>query len=123
LRSVGGMIENVVRSFAGSGDIAETDLVGRVFGTTRSMAEAVREFRSLGFVTEATLGRIADAAGPAGAQIAGLVREYFDLQEATRKVAAEQDKLNAITDRYQNALDPVNKQLDSVRAKQQEIRD
>lgn len=123
LRTVGGMVENVIRSFAGSGDIAETDLVGRVFGTTRSISEAVREFRALGFVSESTLGRIADAAGPAGTEIAGLVREYFELQEATEGVARAQQELNSITDRYSKALDPVNKELDAVRARQQTIRE
>lgn len=123
LKSVGGMIENVVRSFAGSGDIKETDLVSTVFGTQRTITQAIRDFRNLGRVTEATLGSIADAAGPAGAEIAGLVREYFELQSATRKVSDAQSELNEITDRYAQALNPLQGQLDDVRAKQQEIRE
>jgi hypothetical protein len=123
LRSVGGIIEQVVRSFAASGEIKETDLVSRVFGTQRAMTQAIRDFRELGFVSEATLGSIADAAGPAGSEVAGLVREYFELQQATRKVSDAQDELNSITDRYAKALNPLQGQLDSVRAKQQEIRE
>lgn len=123
LKSVGGMIENVVRSFAASGDIKETDLVSTVFGTQRTITQAIRDFRNLGRVTEATLGSIAGAAGPAGAEIAGLVREYFQLQQATRKVSAAQDELNDITDRYAQALNPLQGQLDAVRGKQQEIRE
>lgn len=121
LQEVGGMMERVIRSFASSGDIAETDLVSRVFGSQRAITQAIREFRELGQVSEGTFGAIADAAGPAGTEVAELVRRYFDLQRASKGVVDAQNELNAVTDKYTRALNPVNAQLDAVRRKQREI--
>lgn len=123
LRAVSGIIESVVRSFAARGDIKETDLVSRIFGTQRTIQNAIREFRQLGQVSEATLGSIADAAGPAGTEVAGLVREYFNLQRATQAVTDAQNELNAITRQYDDALRPVNDKLASIRERQEDIRD
>lgn len=122
LRDLGGTIEGILRSFVGTGDIAETDIVGRVFGSQKAIAAAIREFRNLGSVSQETLNGIARAAGPAGAEIANLVGQYFELQKAAGKVADAQEELNGVTQKYADALRPINDQLDAVRDKQDEIR-
>lgn len=123
LRAMGNVIESVVRSFAGSGDIKETDLVSRIFGTQRTIHQAIREFRELGEVSEATLGGIADAAGPAGTEVAGLVREYFELQRASQRMVDAQEELNAITRKYDDILAPVDSKLASIRERQDDLND
>lgn len=114
LERVGGIMERVIRGFASSGDIKETDLVGRVFGSQKAISQAIREFKELGYVTEGTFGAIADAVGPAGTEVAELTRRYFDLQRATKGVKDAQVELNGITDKYAKALRPVNDQLDAI---------
>lgn len=121
LQSVGSIMERVIRGFASSGDIKETDLVSRVFGSQKAMSQAIKEFKELGYVTEGTFGAIADSVGPAGTEVAELVRRYFDLQRATKGVSDAQNELNDITDKYSKALRPVNDQLDAVRGKQREL--
>jgi hypothetical protein len=123
LESLGGVIEGIVRSFASSGDIKQTDLVTRIFGSQRAINEAINEFRTVGVVSEETFARIADSAGPAGDEVQGLVRSYFDLQKATKATEDAQNGLNDVTQRYADALAPINGQLDAVRAQQQKIRD
>lgn len=123
LRDLGGIIEGILRSFVGTGDIAETDIVGRVFGSQKAIAAAIQEFRNMGSVSQETLNGIAKAAGPAGAEIADLVGQYFELQKAAGKVADAQDELNDVTQKYADALRPINDQLDAVKDKQNEIRD
>lgn len=123
LKDLGGIIEGILRSFVGTGQIAETDIVGRVFGSQKAIAAAIREFRAMGSVSEQTLHDIAQAAGPAGNEIAALVGQYFELQKAAGKVADAQDELNGVTEKYADALRPINDQLDAVRDKQNEIRD
>lgn len=123
LTQLGGVFESALRSFAGSGDIKETDLVSRVFGTQKALALAIRDFRNLGSVTEQTFAAINKAAGPAGGAVTRLAREYFDLQRATQNAALAQADLNAITGRYDALLGPLQDKLDANRSKQQEIRD
>lgn len=121
LQSVGSIMERVIRGFSASADIKETDLVSRVFGSQKAISQAIREFRELGYVTEGTFGAIADSIGPAGTEVAELVRRYYDLQRASKGVVDAQKELNDITDRYARALSPVNEKLDAVRNKQREI--
>src|SRR5207253_467493 len=121
LRDLGGIIEGILRSFVGAGKIQETDIVGRVFGSQKAIAGAIREFRNMGSVSQETLNSIAKAAGPAGAEIANLVGQYFELQKAAGKVADAQEELNGVTQKYADALRPINDQLDAVRDKQDEI--
>ena len=123
LEELGGTFESILRSFAASGDIAETDLVSRVFGTQRALTRAIADFRNLGSVSQSALDGIADAAGPAGREVADLLARFFDLERATQKVVQAQDELNSVTRRYGDALNPLNRQLSAVRARQQDIRD
>ena len=123
LTSLGGVFEGALRSFASSGGIKETDLVSRVFGTQKALAQAVRDWRNLGMVTEGTFAAIDKAAGPAGGAVSRLAREYFDLQRATENVGKAQDELNAITGRYDAILGPLQDKLETNRNQQQGIRD
>lgn len=122
IRAMGSTIESIMRSFVGSGETSQEDLVSRIFGTSRGIHEAVREFRILGHVGEDTLLRIADAAGPAGHGIASVVRQYFELEKATMQVTKAQDALNAKSDHYAELLRPVNEELDGIRTRQRQIR-
>lgn len=116
-------LETVIRSFAGSGAIKETDLVSRVFGTRDAITRAITEFQRAGSVSASTLRAIERAAGPAGGAVTGLVRAYFDLQSASRAAAQAQEELTAVTERYDDALAPINEKLRAVQNQQADIRD
>src|SRR5436190_3509748 len=123
LKQLGGVIEQILRSFVASGQVGETDLVKRIFGSQRAIGDAINEFNKLGLVSADTFARIARESGPAGDKISDLVREYFNLAQAAKGVEAAQNDLNKVTQKYADALNPINAQLDAVRRKQQEIRD
>lgn len=116
-------LETVIRSFAGSGAIKETDLVSRVFGTRDAITRAITEFQRAGSVSASTLRAIERAAGPAGSAVTGLVSAYFDLQTASRAAAQAQEELTAVTERYDAALEPINDKLRAVQNQQADIRD
>lgn len=123
LKGLGGAVESLLRGFVSTGDIGEIDLLKRVFGSREAIAKAVREFQTLGRVTATTMAEIVRQAGPAGESIGGLVSAYFDLQRASAAVSKEQDKLNGITKKYQDLIDPISAELSANQAQQQALRD
>lgn len=123
LKQIGGVIESILRSFVASGSVGESDLVSRIFGSQKAIGAAISEFKALGTVSVDTFSAIVRASGPAGDKVADLVREYFNLAQAAKGVTKAQDDLNEVTQKYADALAPINRQLDAVRSKQQEIRD
>lgn len=123
LKGLGGAIESLLRGFVSTGQVGEIDLLKRVFGSREAIAAAVREFQTLGRVTATTMAEIVRQAGPAGESIGGLVEAYFDLQRASANVTKEQDKLNSVTQKYQELIDPISAELSANQAQQQALRD
>lgn len=123
LKDLGGSIEGILRSYVGTGQIRETDIVGRVFGSTTAIARAIDEWRRAGTVSRTTLDDIRRSAGPAGEAVGGLVEAYFDLQKASREAARAQDDLNRVTDYYDRALSPIQDKLDDLQGRQRKIRE
>lgn len=116
-------LETVIRSFAGAGQIKETDLVSRVFGTRDAIARAIAEFQRAGSASESALRAIERAAGPAGGAVRGLISSYLDLQTASRAAAQAQEELTAVTERYDAALSPLDDKLRAVQSQQADMRD
>lgn len=123
LRQLGGSIEGILRSFASTGQIGETDLVGRIFGSTAAIAKAADDFRRLGRVSADSMDAIRRAAGPAGDSVASLVDSYFDLQSAANRAADAQTRLDEVTRQYDSRLSPLQDKLDDLQNRQQKIRD
>lgn len=123
LESLGSTIEGILRSFVTSGAIAENDIVQRVFGSKQAIAAAVAQWSQAGQVTQSSIEAIQNAAGPAGVSLAGLVQSFFDMEGASKRAAAAQRELTDVTEQYDRALDPLNKQLGEINDKQDAIRD
>lgn len=119
--TVGKAVEGVLRSFVAAGKMDETGLVGTIFGSRDAIAMAVAEFKRLGSVSDTTIQRIAQKAGPAGAAIANLTKTYFELQRASEKVKTAQDALNRTTEQYDAIINPLRDSLDQVRGQQQAL--
>lgn len=123
LDEVGRAISDILRSFVGTGELKQGDVVQRVLGGRQAIANAVKEFKTLGRVSSETMAAIVRAAGPAGASVAALVRSYFDLESASKDAASAQDELNRITDEYAKLIDPLQSKLSANDSAQQAIRD
>lgn len=123
LRELGSSIEGILRSYAGTGQIKETDLVGRVFGSQASILRAIDEWRRLGNVSKDALDDIRRSAGPAGDAVGSLVESYFDLERASTNAARAQEELNRVTNYYDRILSPLDSKLRGLQERQEDIRD
>lgn len=123
LETLGSTIEGALRSFVGTGDINATDLVRRVFGSERSLVNAINEWRQAGFVSVKALDDIRRAAGPAGDSVGDLVQSYFNMSDAAQRAADAQEQLQEVTRRYDAALSPLQRKLDDLQDAQSRIRD
>jgi hypothetical protein len=123
LRDLGSSIEGILRSYAGTGQIKETDLVARIFGSQAAILRAIAEWRALGQVTQGTLEAIRRSAGPAGDAVGDLVQGYFDLERASRNATKAQEDLNRVTGYYDRLLSPLDSKLRGLQERQEDIRD
>lgn len=123
LRELGSSIEGILRSYVGTGQIKETDLVGRVFGSQASILRAIDEWRRLGSVSKDALDDIRRSAGPAGDAVGSLVESYFDLERASANAARAQEELNRVTNYYDRILSPLDSKLRGLQERQEDIRD
>lgn len=123
LQTLGSSIESILRSFVGTKNIAETDIVSRVLGTREAITAAVTEFKRVGSVSQNTLNQIIRLGGPAGQSIGKMVEAYFRLRTASEATARAQESLNRVTEQYDRILNPLRGQLDDVREAQKRLRD
>ncbi len=99
------------------------DVAGMVLGDQANIAAAIEQVRTMGSVSQDTFDAIIAGAGPAGPQVAGLVRSYIDLEAATQNVKQAQDELNSVTEEYASKLTPLNAELKQLQDKKQAISD
>lgn len=117
--SIKGALDGIAKA---SGDKG-MNVAGIVLGSQDEIAQGINEIRTMGAVSEETFNAIISAAGPAGPQISGIVRAYFDLEAATQAVNQAQQELNDVTAQYAATLDPLNNQLKGIQAQKQTLQD
>jgi hypothetical protein len=123
LRGLGDAMEGILRSFVGTGQVEESDLVRLVFGSQAAIAKAISEWSRAGKVSAQTMEEIRRAAGPAGDSVANLIDSYFDLQKASEQATRAQEELTRVTARYDNILNPLQDKLDDVGRRRQKLAD
>lgn len=123
LGSLGKSIETLLSGFVDTGKIGKGDLISRVIGSRDAITKAVSEFKQFGQVSSKTMADIIRNAGPAGSSISGLVRAYFDLESASGEVTKAQEELNAVSQKYQDIINPISAELSANQAAQQAIQD
>lgn len=135
--TLAGTIEGMLRDLVPTGQTDEGGVLSMIFGSRDAIARAVEEFRTLGSVSEESFGAIRDAAGPAGESAERFARAYFEVEEASREVAKAQDDVEEATRAVDDAqkalndtlsafdaiLNPLNKQLQGIQDRKDEIKD
>ena len=121
--TLAGQISGLLSSSVSAGQISEGGLFGALTGSREALANAVNQFAASGSVTESAFQAIANSAGVAGRSVEELARTYFGLQQAQLASSRAQEELNAVQERYNNALNPLNDQLRAVQRQRQAIRD
>jgi TP901 family phage tail tape measure protein len=118
---VGDVLELFFRSL---GDrIAEEDLVPTILGGREALAEAIRQMREMGSVSEDVMARIGGAFGATSADIQEYIRILFQLAQANEAVAAAQEEVNRINREFESAVAPLNEELQGIADRRQEVVD
>lgn len=118
LDKIAGYFNSFFNSLAGQGAVKQTDVPKLTIKVKEAVAQAIAEFKKFGAINEETLAKIAKLGGPIGNVLTTYVQRYVQLTTVTNQVAAAQEKLNSITQRYDRILRPLQLQL----AKIQDIR-
>lgn len=123
LDDLSNVIQSTLKSLQSTGAVSETDVIPRVLGSQGAIKTAIDQMKATGDVSEDALGRIVDAAGPAGQTVRSFAQSYFGLQKATQAVASAQQQLNRVTSEYDARLKPMNADLKKTQDQKQAIDD
>jgi len=123
VQNLGESVQGVLRGLASHGQFDEAGIIPAVLGSERAMADAIANADEFGNVSEDALQKIVNAAGPAGPEIGGLVRNFFDLRKATEDVQRAQADLNRVTQEYADRLSPLNAELQQIQDQKHAIED
>lgn len=99
------------------------DLFQAIMGSREGIAEAVTQIRDFGEISQDTMDRIRDAAGPVADAVERQVRLYGDLAQATREVEAAERDLQGLQRAKNEALKPYERELAAIRNQRDDIQD
>lgn len=116
-------LQGVLQAMEDVGQVKEQDVIPRLLGGREALMDAINDMRQFGSVSEASMRRIMDAAGPLGPQVGALVRSYADLQRATEDVARAQAELTRVTEEYDAKIAPLNEELRAIQDQKRAIDD
>lgn len=111
---VSGTIRTSLQNAVDLGDIKDKDLPALLFGGRKAVAEAINEFRRIGSISARTLNAVRNNAGTAGNAIVGFLGVFTRLATATDVVEATQKRLNDITFKYKEIIEPIRKELEKI---------
>lgn len=119
----GDSVRSVLSSLSDAGQFDARGIIPAVLGSENAMAAAIQQVDAFGSASDAAIQGVIDSAGAAAPEVAGLVRSYFDLRQATTGVERAQDDLNRTTDAYASRLTPLNAQLKQIQDQKRGIQD
>lgn len=122
-KDLSGMLEGVLRSAVISGEGDKVGILERIFGTRQSLAQLADMLRTTGQVTEQMFQNVFAALGGPSLAVQNYLRTFVALEQQNGRVKAAQDKLNAVTKRYEELLKPIDQQLNGITESQQDLMD
>jgi phage-related protein len=123
IADLGSTVESILKGLVDTKQFDEQGVIPAVLGSRSAIADAIANAHQFGRVGEDAIENVVRAAGPAGSRIEGLVRGFFDLEQATGDVARAQENLNRITQDYQDKLTPLNADLKAIQDQKRAIDD
>lgn len=109
-----GVVDSTLRGLVQRGAITEGDSLRGLFAAREDIASALREFRQLGSISQATLAKIVDSSGQAGNSVRDLLVAYTQFARADDILTSAQKKLTDITDKYNAILKPIKDSLERI---------
>lgn len=114
-------LEAVIRAFVPF-DAEPQDIIPRILGTRKAIAESINLVKKTGQVTAQAINKITRALG----QNSTLVRDYaealLEVGLAEERLIDAQNRLNEVTERYAKLLRPLEDRLKAIAARQEEVR-
>jgi len=105
LGAFAGEVQGSLRALAGTGGMAERDVVPRLLGSREAFARLLQDIRQTGRASAEAFAAIRRAAGPVGEQAEELARRYARVAEATGRLAEIQKRLTGIEGAQRERLD------------------
>jgi TP901 family phage tail tape measure protein len=125
LRNIAGTIQDILSSSTDGSTSSKLTVVETMLGSRDSIKKALLEFENTGKVSRETYHEVIQGAGAAGDAVKGLLDAYFQqriatdaLASAQRELTRAQERLNDAERAQQTELDPLEKQLAQVQAKE-----
>lgn len=125
LDEAGGIVQSFVKNLVTLGDVRDIDLPRQLFKVREALASSLQEMRKFGSISQESFNRVRQTAEPLGSEIVELLDKYQLLAQETENVRISQEELNAVTEKYDNLLNPLKDQLKEVsneRQTAQEVR-
>lgn len=120
---VSSITEKFFRSLSSDQFGGEAGLIPAIIGSRDATARAIEEMKQFGSITQATLAAVTGSFGVVSQDIAAYIQTLFQLEAATNKVAAAQERINEIQREFKRITDPINKELGQIAARRQEVVD
>lgn len=105
-------IQGLLRSVPGTDK--DQGLIGRIMGSRGAVAAAIAEIERTGTVGKATYDMLGRALSPLPKLAQDYVRAMLDVAAADKAVAAAQEALTAVTQKYEDQLKPINAELAAI---------
>lgn len=123
LDDVTGQIGKALGALADIGKISDVEVPGILMDIRPVLSEAISQLRNFGTISTQTFDLVKRSAGPLGDEIGLLLERYAELVPATEAASAAQDNLNAITKKYADILEPLQREADKTKGAEQDIAD
>lgn len=122
-KSIAATLQSTLKGLVDTGKFGQEGVIPTMLAGRAGLQKVFSELATLGEVSQKTFDDVVTSMGPAGKQIAGLIRAYSDLSRATKVVDAAQNELNATTEKYSQMLMPLNAEMKALQDREKEIRD
>lgn len=114
LNKMGSTIGSLLQSMANSGQIDELSVPRILGGARKAYAEAIDQIVNTGKISEETLKRVRNAAGPAGDAVGQSLQAFVRYRNATKAVEDAQNNLNTVTQKYKDLITPIRAEMERV---------
>lgn len=122
-KSLASTLQTILKGLVDTGKMGQEGVIPTMLAGRAGLTKVFSELATLGEVSQTTFDSVVSSMGPAGKQIAGLIRAYSDLSRATRAVEDAQNELNATTAKYKQMLMPLNAEMKALQDREKEIQD
>lgn len=134
--TLSGLIQSELESMVDVGAMSQDGVIPALFGSRAAIAEIIQSVRETGDASDELFAKLREAS-PAGQKAEDLARAFVSVEKASRAVADAQDdlaranekvkqaqeELTAVTQKYNDELNPLRDQLDETERQLQAIED